>query len=160
MRPQYPVRASLEFYEPYILDQFCLSSGARIRRQDTICVAMQDQGGHGVMRNVLAEILDPCIDAGQCSYRRRAGCDIPVILKHPIAHELSACHIVIVEITQELHEEGGSVGLDSGADVIEDARVYAFWIVRSLHQIRTESSDERRLAHARGAVFADVSCDF
>src|SRR5215475_4388618 len=102
------------------------------------------------MRDVLAEIFDPCVNAGQCPYRRRAGGDIPVILKYPVAHELSACHIVIVELTQEFHEEGGSVGFDSGADFIEDTCIYAFWIVRRLHKVGTESSDERRLAYARG----------
>jgi hypothetical protein len=53
MCTQYAVRTSLEFNELYILDHFCLPPGARIRRQNTIGVAIQDQCGHIVISTCL-----------------------------------------------------------------------------------------------------------
>src|ERR1700704_150411 len=112
MCPQHTVRPILQLDELDVLDHFRLATGARIGRQNPICIAVQDERRHIVARDVLAEVLDPRIDARQ---RAGGGCargHVPVVFDDALAHELSAQNVIVVKVVQEVEQERGSVGLD------------------------------------------------
>src|ERR1700744_1343982 len=98
MSPQHAVRAVLEFDERDILDQLCLSSGRGVCRKDAISIAVQNERWYGVASDVLAEILDPGIDASPRSNRRCADRHVPVTGNDLLAHELGSGDIVVVKV--------------------------------------------------------------
>ena len=106
MSPQHAMGTTLELHEPGILHHLGLSSGCSVCRQDAIGVAVQNERRYGVARDVLAEVLNPRIDASQRADRRGTGGHVPVVFEDALAHELASGDIVVVEVAQKVHQQG------------------------------------------------------
>ena len=63
VRPWYAVRAALDLDELHVFDHLRLPSGRHIGRQDAVVVAVNDHGWDVIAGDVLAEILEPGVDA-------------------------------------------------------------------------------------------------
>src|SRR5438874_12013080 len=98
MRPAQTVWTASDFGEPYVLDHSGLPARGRVRGQNTIGVAVDNQCGHRVLRDLLPKIIHPRIDALHRSYRRGPGGHVPVVLQHAVAHEISTAPVVVVEL--------------------------------------------------------------
>jgi len=69
MCPAQAVRTAGDFGEPGVLDHLGLSAGGRSSRQNAIGVAVDNQRGNRVPRDIVPKILQPGIDALQRSGR-------------------------------------------------------------------------------------------
>src|SRR5689334_22358858 len=100
MSPQHAMGAALELHEPGILHHLGLSSGRSVCRQDAIRIAVQNERRYGVAREVLAEVLNPRIDASERADRRSTGGHVPVVFEYPLADELACRDIVVIEVAE------------------------------------------------------------
>src|ERR1700724_2764854 len=142
MCPEHAMGTARQLDEFDVLDHLRLPSGGGIRRQDAVGVAVQDERRHVVLWDVLAEILDPAVYTVQRPNRGRTRGDVPVVFEHALAHELTARHVVVVEVSQELHQERWTIRTNRGLDVLEDFGLDAFGVVGGLHEIWPQRPDE------------------
>src|SRR5438552_3002748 len=98
MCPQDAVRTTGQLDEPGSLDHFRLPPGGGLWWQNAVGIAVQDESGHVIVRDVLAEVLNPRVNTRQ---RPGSGCayaHVPVVFEYPLAHELPARDVVVVEV--------------------------------------------------------------
>src|SRR5712672_1930456 len=160
MRPQQAVRAAFDLHELHAFDHFRLPSGCYVGGQDMVIITVNDHGWQMIARDVLAEILKPGVHAGQRSDGRCTNCHGPVGLNNEIADQLSIGSAHAVEVLQELHYRGRTIGPDPGLEPAEHAGVDTFRIVGCLNQIGSKSPDEYGFAKSLSAELADVPRDF
>jgi hypothetical protein len=160
MRPRQAVRAAFDLDVPHAVDHLRLPSGRDIGGQNAVVVAVNHQGRQIVARDVLAEILKPRVHAGHRSDGRCTDCHGPVGSNNEIADSFSIGAAHAVEVLQELHHRGRTIGLDPGLELAEHAAVNALRIVGRLNQIGSKSPDEYGFAKSLGAELADVPRDF
>lgn len=83
---------------------------------------MDDHRRYGVSRSVVAEILDPRVDARERADRRRADSHVPVVFDHALADQLSTGHVVVVEVVEEVEQARWSIGFNGSAYPPSDGR--------------------------------------
>ena len=137
--------------------------GAQSRRgygKDAVRVSLDHQSGHIDAGQVFAEVFMPGGDAGQGGSGGGGGRDVPARLNDLFADTLPQEHVCVVEILKEIGEEGKPVSryrlLDSG----KHAAVHTLGVVRRLQQVRWHTGNNHGFAHAPGAVFPEIACDF
>src|SRR5258707_12398043 len=160
VRPAQTVWTASNFGELDVLDHLGLPARGRVRGQNAIGVAVDNQCGNGVLRNVWPKILHPGIDALQRSNRGGTGGHVPVVLQHAVAHELSTVHVVVVEVLQEVENSRRPVRADGVLEAFEHTRIDSLGVVGGLDQIGPKRADQHRLAHPVRAVLADISRNF
>src|ERR1019366_9967054 len=118
--------------------------------------AMNHEGGNVDAGEILAEILIPGGDTGEAGDSGRASGSNPAGVHDLFADSLAQQQIRVVEVLEELCEEGVTVRLDRFLNSIEDAAVHTLRVVLGLEEKGRNRRDEHRPADAPGAVFSDV----
>src|SRR6202163_937520 len=98
VRPQHAMRPAGKFHKLDVLDHLRLPPGRSIRWQNAVVVAVQDERRHIVLWDVLAEVLDPAVDARRGPDGGGASGHVPVVFEHALAYELPARDVVVVEV--------------------------------------------------------------
>src|SRR5579872_6079117 len=142
MGPVDCVGTAFDDHEASAVDQFgCTGSRSR-DGENAIGVAVHDQGGDVDAGHVLAEILMPGGNAGEAGNGGRAGGDVPACLHGLFADALTQELIGVVEVLEELGEEGEAVGGDGLLDAFEDGVVHALRVVGGFQQVRRNSGND------------------
>ena len=126
-------------------DYLCLTPGCCLRRQNTVVIALDDHRRHIIARNVLAEVFDPSVDAGQSPDWRRADRDRQLASMTRSLTMLSVSPTDTVEVLQELHQwrsAGPPLSRRIPSNALGSA---ALWIVGRLHQVRSKRARSARL---------------
>ena len=134
MRPIYGVRPSFYGGQAGARDQLGGLFARGFDRYDAVGVAVNDQSGYVYTRDVLAEVLMPCGDAGEARRGRGTGGYVPTGFDDLFADALAEEDIRVEEVLKELGEERITVRSNSFLNPLEHTAVHAIGVVVCFQQ--------------------------
>jgi hypothetical protein len=159
VRPADVVRAAVDADDVDVRDELGQPVGGRGDRQDPVLRAVDHQGRHVDLREIVAEVGQPAVDADVRRVRRGAGGDLEARLPRLLADAVGRKRVDVAEVVEEALEERVAVLADRRLELLEDLPVDALRVVVALEQERREGSEQHRLADPPGAVAAQEARD-
>src|ERR1051325_4866082 len=160
MCPCHCMRPVLDDSQLGSLDPAGRSLPCRCQRNDAVAISVNDQCRHVNAGNVLAKILMPGGNARQAGSCRSTDCDIPAGLNRLLANAFPPVNVCVVEVLEELCEEGVPVSRNRFLNTFEYARIHAFRIISGLEEEGWNSADDHGFLQALRTIFSNVPRNF